>query len=227
MKIDWSWVKDSLIKLEKIPHPKSASPNLEILQCVDECLAEAELLSKPKKVLRKIKITGIDNNQIKLADGAVFSSKYVASSLKDAQGLCLFLVTIGASLEKKASCLMKDGESLRGYLLDRIGSMAVESLAQRVEDELRKDYARLDKSVSMRFSPGYCDWKIEEQLKLDKIIDFKKAGVRLTDACMMAPKKSITAIVGIGPKNTFSEIKSQCNFCDKKDCDYRRVFKRY
>ena len=132
-------------------------------------------------------------------------------------------MTIGKVLEDKASLLMREGDHLGGYLLDRIGSLAVESLARSFEEYLRKNYEVKNMSVSMRISPGYCDWPIEEQFNLAKALDFSKAGVRLTRNCMMVPRKSITAIVGIGPKRLFSKTKSQCEACDKKDCDYRRV----
>ncbi|MDD5137031.1 MAG: vitamin B12 dependent-methionine synthase activation domain-containing protein, partial [Candidatus Omnitrophica bacterium] len=108
------------------------------------------------------------------------------------------------------------------YLLDRVGSFAVESMAKNIEETLRKKLARKNLSVSMRFSPGYCDWPIEEQFKLAKIIDFDKAGVSLTESCVMIPRKSITAIVGVGPKDLFKEVRSPCAACNMKVCDYRR-----
>jgi cobalamin-dependent methionine synthase I len=74
----------------------------------------------------------------------------------------------------------------------------------------------------MRFSPGYCDWPVEEQRILDGILDFSKIGVRLTDSYMMAPKKSVSGVVGIGPKNIFSGSRSQCEICGDKECGYKR-----
>jgi len=64
---------------------------------------------------------------------------------------------------------------------------------------------------------------VEEQFKLARIIDFSKAGVTLSENCMMIPKKSISAIVGIGPKQLFSNIKSPCAVCNMKVCGYRRI----
>jgi cobalamin-dependent methionine synthase I len=117
---------------------------------------------------------------------------------------------------------MACGDALRGYLLDRIGSIAVESLAQEAEDALTAEYAKKEKSVSMRFSPGYCDWAIEEQFKLSRILDFQKAGVKLTEKCMMVPKKSISAACAVGPKGLFSRKKSHCSLCAQDECAYRR-----
>jgi len=54
-------------------------------------------------------------------------------------------------------------------------------------------------------------------------ISLSKIGITLNKNCMMIPKKSITAIVGLGPKGLFKKSRSQCGICDKKDCSYRRA----
>ena len=94
--------------------------------------------------------------------------------------------------------------------------------AKNAEDAIRDEYAAKGFSVSMRYSPGYCDFPIEEQFKLNKALNFSKIGIAINETCMMTPKKSITAIVGIGPKDLFKKKMSQCVVCGKKDCSYRR-----
>jgi cobalamin-dependent methionine synthase I len=132
------------------------------------------------------------------------------------------VVTIGGALEKEASALTSGSDPLCGYLLDRIGSLAVESLADRLEKSLRYDYGARRKSVSSRFSPGYCYWPIEEQLKLDRLLAFAEAGVTLNEACMMVPKKSISCIMAVADEGVFREFVSSCDICEKQECDFRR-----
>jgi len=201
--ISWNWVRERLIKLEKVP--------LNMHTCLDECLDEARHLAKPKKLAIKKAVSAFRPE-----------SPSLISCIKGATHIIVFLVTIGKKVEEKATYWMDKDEGLRGYLLDRIGSLAVESLAEQVEESLRAKYEPENLSVSMRFSPGYCDWPIEEQFKISKMLDFSKIGVILTKSCMMVPKKSISAIVAIGPKGTFSSKVSPCSICDRKDCDYRR-----
>lgn len=204
LKIDWGWVKKELLRHERIRRDM-------ILNCADESIEEAKTLISPKIIHRIKKVSSI-----------TLSTKQISSYLKDATHILIILVTIGGRLEKKASLLMAKREELKGYLLDRVGSLAVESLASCVEDRFRRAYAKKDRSVSPRFSPGYCDWPIEEQLKIAKLVDFSKAGVGLTENCMMVPKKSISAILGVGPKGIFKKTASPCGICGIKDCDYRR-----
>ncbi|MCX5678670.1 MAG: hypothetical protein NTY76_06135 [Candidatus Omnitrophica bacterium] len=220
LEIDWGWVKEILFKKEGIA---AGSPGA-VLDSADESIDKARRLARPKAIFTKKAVLSYNTDSIKLAGGAEFSGKTISSYIKPAQSIYIFLVTIGPAIENEASRLMKTGESLSGYLLDRASSFAVESLADKLENHLRKEYRSKDKSVSMRLSPGYCDWPIEEQAKFDRMLDFSKIGVRLTESYMMIPQKSISGLIGIGPMGLFSNVKSQCEICNmKKDCGYRRV----
>ena len=217
--IDWGWVKKELARIENMP---SSGKKIGLRRAADACLKKAAELCSPKSVWSAKRVVSIIENCVELEGGAKLSSAFLASYLKGARSIGIFIVTIGKALEDEASRLMADGEPLDGYLLDRIGSLAVESFAESFERLARDDCKRRSLSVSRRLSPGYCDWLIEEQFELKKLVDFSKAGVRLTDACMMVPKKSISAVVGIGPTGLFPGMKSQCGICKKKECTYRR-----
>ena len=216
--IDWGWIKETLIKKEKLDTSKDA-----LLKILEECLREAKSLVRPKTVSIKKTIIDIKPAYIELENRVKLSSNSLSAYTKGASDLEIFLATLGERLENTATDRLNNNRVLEGYLLDRIGSFAVESLAESFEDNLRDAYETKGLSVSMRFSPGYCDWPIEEQFILAKILDFSKAGVHLTGSCMMLPKKSISSVVGVGPKGLFSGKISQCGICDKSDCYYRRV----
>jgi len=217
--IDWGWVKDELGRIENI---SSSGQNSELRRTAEACLKNGAGLCEPKSVWAEKRIASIKKDCVEIEGGVKLSSAFLASYLKGARSIGAFVVTIGKALEDEASRLMAEGETLGGYLLDRTGSLAVESLAEDFEKRVRRDFKRRQLSISRRLSPGYCDWPIEEQFRLKKLVDFSKTGVRLTDSCMMVPKKSISAVAGIGPAGLFTEVKSQCAICDKFECSYRR-----
>jgi hypothetical protein len=57
---------------------------------------------------------------------------------------------------------------------------------------------------------------------LDKALDFSKAGVKLTEGCMMVPKKSVSAIAAVADEGVFKDFISSCDICDNAGCDFRR-----
>ena len=221
--IDWKWVEAHLSAREKIDNIGDVRTKESILRHLKESLEAAISKAAPQVSIIKKDILKCAPGSLELDGGIAFSAKELSSHMMGAVNIYAFLVTIGSGIEEEASSCMKSGDHIGGYLLDRIGSFAVESLAKNVEELLRRSLGLKDLSVSMRFSPGYCDWPIEDQFKLAEIIDFAGIGVTLTKNCMMIPKKSITAIVGVGPKKLFSKITSPCAVCNMKICGYRRI----
>ena len=223
LEIDWKWVEAHTSTREKIGKIGDGPAKEAVLDHLKEALEIAKSKAAPAISIAKLRILKFNPDSLELGNGIILFTKELSSSLKGATHIYAFVVTIGKGLEEAASAYMDSGDHLLGYLLDRIGSFSVESLAEKVESDLRSDLAPEGLGVSMRFSPGYCDWRIEEQFKLAGIIDFAKAGITLTESCMMIPKKSISAVVGVGPKELFSKRISPCTVCNMKVCEYRRV----
>jgi hypothetical protein len=220
--VDWDWVKNEAIRTEKIDVSLKDGQPGNIRDALDASIRKARSLASPKYVYGEVRLGGIGDDFIELESGDRFLTKKIPAFIKGSDSLVIFVVTIGDSLEKEASLLTSGKDPLAGYLLDRIGSFAVESLAENLEKRLRKDYAGKKRSLSSRFSPGYCDWPVEEQFKLSRALDFSKAGVRLTEGCMMAPKKSISAIAAVADEGVFKDFISSCNICERGDCGFRR-----
>ena len=220
--IDWGWVEAHLSAKERIGKIAEDSTKEAVLGSLKEAIGIVRSKAAPMIALASRKIITFEPDSLKLDGGLSLCSKELSSHMKGAEYICAFVVTIGSSVEDAATSYMNSGDHLLGYLIDRTGSFAVESLAKNTEEGLRKHLAAKELSVSMRFSPGYCDWPIEEQFKLAAIIDFRKAGIKLSENCVMLPNKSISAITGVGPKDLFAKIVSPCSLCNMKVCDYRR-----
>lgn len=222
--VSWPWVKKEVLRTERIDERNKDERSKMIRLAMEECMHRARSLIAAKYVFTEKKVTALKNDLIEIEGGIKFYTKKTTAYIKGATHIALFLVTIGPGLEDEASALTSGKDPLKGYLLDRVGSFAVESLADNLEKKLRKDYSLKKNSVSSRFSPGYCDWPIDDQFKMARAIDFSKAGVVLTEGCMMVPKKSISAIAAIAGKGVFKKLVSSCDVCLIKDCNYRRVY---
>ena len=221
--IDWDSVLRTVTVKERIPKSGRSPSSAELGAAVRDCVRLARHLVACGTLARTFDVGGISEASIALKGPPPLYGPALAGSLRGSNAIVLFLVTIGSELESAATMLMNKGEELHGYLLDRIGSFAVESMAEDLEKRLRLGETSMGRSVSMRYSPGYCDTPIEEQAKLDKAIGFANIGVRLTESYVMVPQKSISGIIGIGPKGLFSDTRSPCEICNLKECDYKRV----
>lgn len=139
--------------------------------------------------------------------------------LKDPEIVCGFVVTSGQPLEEAIN--QKQEESLfHAYLLDAVGSVVTERLADQLDQRLSELLGSKGYETTARFSPGYCDWELQEgQEAMFRFLRPESVGVNRTSSGMMIPRKSISAVL-VGAREV--SFTSPCPFCAKGECPYRR-----
>lgn len=167
----------------------------------------------------------IGQGQVHLGSGLVFASPKLAWSLKEARKLVFFVATVGEAIDREIEALMGAGRLADAYVLDALGSGAVEWVADRFQDAIEEKYEATGLRPGLRFSPGYCDWPLVEQNKVFTLLETEKVGVELGETCLMAPRKSISAVFGLYPPQARPQSRhlNPCRRCAKRDCLARRA----
>lgn len=160
-----------------------------------------------------------------LSNGTLFYSRALARYLGACKELYLFGATLGSRIDIALRRLALISVT-QGAAAQAVAAALIESYCDACCQELQGQLAP-DKTLKPRFSPGYGDWKLEEQRILFPVLDCAHTiGLTLTESCMMAPVKSVTAIVGIEErKEPFSvdcRLHDKCRSCGKADCEFRR-----
>jgi hypothetical protein len=179
---------------------------LELLNSV-----ERTQLLKPAVAYEIYPINGTDCRQLSLE-----------KVRRGAKELAAVVGTIGHGLEKQVTEYFKRGEPLRGVLLDGIGSAAVDTLTQEACKLIAGEASSRGYQTSSPISPGMPGLPIAEQWQLFKLVPAREIGVSLTTAGIMMPRKSVSMVIGIGPrmkKWTQAEVCARC--CLGKTCRYR------
>lgn len=192
-------VKKSLkIKLKKENILKrlgynKALPSKELEEEIDKIIKEATKLIEPKAVfdLYMVNTSEWGFYLQKWTTESYFQSFFLSEKLEGIKCAYLFAATIGSKLEKEVNEAFSKNDYLRGYLLDCIGSEAAESTVDYLQSFLEKK----EKYKIKRYSPGFNDWKLYEQKKIFELIHPGKIGIKLNEACLMLPKKSVTGIM--------------------------------
>ena len=82
-------------------------------------------------------------------------------------------------------------------VLQAVGTAAVEEWMDCVENEIRAELAP-GETLVRRYSPGYGDFPLAAQRQLLGLLDAPRTvGVSLTDTLLMAPSKSVSAVIGV------------------------------
>jgi hypothetical protein len=145
--------------------------------------------------------------------------KNISVFLQKAEKLALLLCTAGPGLEKRSHQLMREGHYPEGFIMDTIGSVAVETAMDIIHSNLAQDMKIMGLNVSNRYSPGYCSWDVSEQQKLFSFFPEKFAGITLSDSSLMNPIKSVSGIAGIGTGIKY--LGYACDGCTMADCVFR------
>jgi len=205
--------------LNSIGYSTECKPT-RIMPLINDYLENAHHLFEPSYscVIRDIKL--VRGTLVVIEGPVVFQSKVIAQLLEKCQKAAVFLATIGNHLEEMVSRLAEDRLILQATVLDAVGSVAAEKMADFVQSKVSEVARTWGLYTSRRFSPGYCDWDIGQQKTVFQTVNGDSVGVRLTEGCLMFPQKSISGIIGIGPKDV--ENYNPCTTCDKYDCIGRR-----
>ena len=146
--------------------------------------------------------------------------RIIERQLKGSEAYTLFICTSGEEYEAYQQRLKQQGDMVRVFIADSIGSVIAEKCADQMELAVQESIDKLGWHHTNRFSPGYCGWHVSQQQQLFPLFDGKTCGVKLTESSLMVPLKSVSGIMGVG-KNVHKQEYS-CGLCNFEKCFRRK-----
>ena len=143
----------------------------------------------------------------------------ILRQLRGSEAFALFVCTSGLEFEAYQQRLKEQGDMVRVFIADALGSVIAEKCADQMEKALQESIDKLGWMHTNRFSPGYCGWHVSQQQLLFPLFQGQTCGVKLTDSSLMIPIKSVSGIIGLGEK--VRKLEYTCGLCDFKQC-YKR-----
>jgi hypothetical protein len=170
-------------------------------------------------------IAAVEKGAVTLDCGLTLRSAKLAHALRKAHSVVALAATVGLTVDRKIGRLMGEGKLADAYVVDALGSGAVEHLVENFQNDVAARLETYGHAVGLRFSPGYCDWPVFEQKKLFTLLDGNSIGISLEESSLMNPRKSISAVFGLYGKDVAPcrEKHNPCRLCAKKDCLARRT----
>lgn len=190
-------------------------------QLIQEACDGAQLLAMPKgnyEIYEYDELTGT-------ADGGklVLEGSSIRRHLVGCCRLVVMTVSVGGDIEQAVTESFAAGRYAYSVLLDAAATQAVEQTADAMEKEIGRLAERMGMVPRWRFSPGYGDWPLTAQRDIVRYAGCEKIGVSLTESLMLLPRKSVTAVIGLGLRTEECRKREHnCSECDKLDCPARR-----
>lgn len=214
-----------ILRLQGYRRPSDV-PTREVLDILHDAMAEARQVFQPRWVYREVGVQSMDPAACRLQNGTDLRIRDSPERWGPIAALGLVVCTIGNAIEDRIESLFAKREFPVAYMLDSLGSVAAEGLAEAVLRQVCAERLAQGLKVTDRESPGYPRWPIEEQRKLFALLPAGTIGVTLNPYCMMMPRKSISFAVGIGAEAKMGHGLSPCQACDMRGCAYRRAPRR-
>jgi hypothetical protein len=208
--------------LRSVGYDTSCEPPARMKTLVHEYTQNTSQLINPIYSYAVRDIDFVIGSSAFIESGVIFQSRVIAGLLKKCERVAVFALTIDGYLEEAVNHLADNGLVVQARVLDAIGSDAAEQVAEHVHQMITEGAEAQGLATSQRFSPGYCDWEVDQQRMLFRAMNGSSAFIQLTDKCLMIPQKSISGIIGIGTLESDVTSYNPCKSCRRYDCPGRR-----
>lgn len=197
-----------------------SAPDENQMRMIDECRSMLEREIKPAWIYRAFDIDFTEDGVSLKGTKLVFKGEDIRRHL----GGCEKCLLLCATASSKADELIRRKESediTLGFMTDCLASAAVEAVCNSLEEELAEKLEGW--YFTWRFSPGYGDFPLEIQPHIINALDAqKRAGVTCTESLLLAPRKSVTAVIGLS-RTPVEKGRRGCAVCKMAGrCEFRK-----
>lgn len=173
-----------------------------LAESIKKAIDKAYGLIHGRGIFMTYRLEGVSGDAV-LSDeaGDLFKGVNMVKLLGRSDRATLMAATIGPGLENEVERIQKAGELTDAYALEMVGGWMADYMADRVDEFIEREIEKAGYKRTMRFSPGYGDWSLENQPKMIRLSEAEKVGIALTQTNIMIPRKSVTAVIGWERKN--------------------------
>ena len=194
-------------------------PDQNLTDLIAQCKQELEQAASPRVIWREYPLC-IQDHSIDMTCLQT-QSKSLERNLKDCERVLLFAATLGSRVDVLLHRYNMIQMS-KAVVMQAASVAMLETFCDEQNQKLKEEYEEKGWYLRPRFSPGYGDFSLECQRQIAPALELnKRIGVTLTDSLLMAPSKSVTAVIG-GSRLPRNCTVQGCEACAKRDCAYRR-----
>lgn len=163
----------------------------------------------------------VEYGKIIIDNRIVIQSKNLSKNLAECNELILFAATLGIQADMLIQKYTRLDMS-KAVVMQAAAAAVIEQYCDQCQYDIEQQLEKKNLFLRPRFSPGYGDFDLKHQKDIVSLLDCnRKIGLTLTDSLLLAPCKSVTAVMGISNQNRHCNRKG-CEVCTKTNCTFRR-----
>ena len=194
---------------------KDSVPEERIRGMVRELICELVPKATLRYIYQVVEAEKLSPRQVRMAGKTFTPEGIICSYLQGMTHALLFIGSAGWEFDRAKEALKAKDDIVADFIADSIGSVLAEMTVARIE----QDYVGKE-TISMPYSPGYCNWDIREQHILFSLFPERPCGIILSESSLMTPEKSVSGFFALG--ETLQRQPYHCQICKNKKCFKRR-----
>lgn len=194
---------------------KDSVPEERIRGMVRELICELVPKATLRYIYQVVEAEKLSPRQVRMAGKTFTPEGIICSYLQGMTHALLFIGSAGWEFDRAKEALKANDDIVADFIADSIGSVLAEMTVARIE----QDYVGKE-TISMPYSPGYCNWDIREQHILFSLFSERPCGIILSESSLMTPEKSVSGFFALG--ETLQRQPYHCQICKNTKCFKRR-----
>jgi hypothetical protein len=184
----------------------------------DQALAmiEDEALARPAFGYRIVPVESVRGELIDVG-GAALDAPLLAAECGELTAVAAAACTLGAAVQERISALFATRRRSLALALDTLANELLFRLADRALAGIRRDARRAGLVTGAEASPGDPGVPLAEQSRVLALADVARIGINVNAAGMLAPMKSLSFLVALGPNLRRRAAHARCNCCPSQD----------
>ena len=196
---------------------RGTQPDQATAALLEARIRAVEEAADPRWTALEVPLT-LRPGMVALGDWSIRSEK-LRSHLEGCTSALLFGATLGVGVDRLIA-RSAAGKVAQAAADQAVAAALIEAVCDHACDQLAGQYP--GKYLRPRFSPGYGDFPLTDQPELLRRLDGpRKIGLTATDSCLLAPIKSVTAVIGVADTPGKCHA-GGCATCSKTNCAFRR-----
>jgi hypothetical protein len=188
-------------------------------QTIEQVLARALPGLEPRGTFSIYSVKSHSRRSLSLGGGTIVGD--IGEFLHGSKRIAVVVATAGRGITEKSTEAWNAGDTLAGWAFDAIGSWAAEAAADALTEKISA-HLGAGEGLTLRYSPGYCGMDLRQQQTIFALSQPGSIGVSLLPSMLMQPMKSVSGLVGLGPRELVGLNLSPCDRCPQIGCHMRR-----
>ena len=183
---------------------------------------------RPRAIIRWLAVDVVTTDMVKFKslDGeklGILRLGFASRFMTAAKFGLIGVFTAGDELERESARASKERKVMDAYLYDLIGLAVLEKTRQQINKVVEEKATEMNWGIGPFLSPGSVHgWKLEDQDTLCNFVPMDRIGVTKEENGILKPFKTISCLIGIGPKYTAKTVGATCDVCSNKNqCEMR------